>query len=314
MSKLIIEEFQKSLHTGFIDKTSKSEVLYQPELLTNQKAPKKKVLSTIIQELNNCVGFFISVAFVTTSGVATLINTLKSLEERGIKGKILVSQYLNFTQPEALRRLSNFKNIELKIATKENSHSKGYIFKSATYYNLIIGSSNLTASALATNKEWNLKVSAVHSSSIVEKVLGEFESDFNTGIEVTEEFIIAYEEVYEKQRILNEQNAKYDSISAHTVIEPNSMQKEALKNLENLRLENKRKALLISATGTGKTYLSVFDAEAFNPKRLLFVVHRLNIAKKAMETFQNIFGNEKSMGLYSGSNRELDKDFVFSTI
>jgi superfamily II DNA or RNA helicase len=43
------------------------------------------------------------------------------------------------------------------------------------------------------------------------------------------------------------------------------MQIEALGNLENLR-NKKNKALIISATGTGKTYLSAFDAKAFNTK------------------------------------------------
>ena len=171
MNRSLIEEFEKSLQTGFIDKNSISELLYQPELLVNRKRPPKKVLSTIIQELNNCESYFISVAFVTNDGIATLMNSLKKLDAKGIKGKILVSQYLNFTQPEALKRLAKFKNIELKIAIKENSHSKGYIFKSSGYYNLIIGSSNLTATALSTNKEWNLKVSGMQSSSIVEKVL-----------------------------------------------------------------------------------------------------------------------------------------------
>jgi HKD family nuclease len=93
MGNSLIEEFAKSLKTGFIDKTSISEVLYQPELLVNRKRPPRKVLTTIIQELINCDGFFISVAFVSTSGVATLINSLKMLEAKGIKGKILVSQY-----------------------------------------------------------------------------------------------------------------------------------------------------------------------------------------------------------------------------
>lgn len=313
MSKSIIEEFQKSLHTGYIDKSFTSEVLYQPELLINQKKPKKKVLSTIIHELNNCESFFISVAFVTTSGVATLMNTFKTLQEKGIKGKLLVSQYLNFTEPEALRKLSNFGNIELKIATKENSHSKGYIFKNTTFYNLIIGSSNLTASALATNKEWNLKVSALNESGIVEKVIHEFESDFEKGIPVTIDFIRKYENVYSKQRLVAEENSN-NRLGVDEVIVPNSMQREALLNISNLRLEKKNKALLVSATGTGKTFLSAFDAKAFNAKRLLFVVHRLNIAMKAMETFQTIFGKERTMGVFSGEKRELDKDFVFSTV
>ena len=314
MGKTIIEEFEKSLQTGFIDKTSISELLYQPELLVNRKRPPKKVLSTIIQELNSCEGYFISVAFVTTDGLATLINSLKKLDAKGIKGKILVSQYLNFTQPEALKRLAKFKNIELKIATKENSHSKGYIFKTSDYYNLIIGSSNLTASALSTNKEWNLKVSGMHSSSIVEKVLWEFENDFAQAIEVTPEFIATYELIFKKQLLFNQHSKRVDPEESDSKISPNSMQIEALKNLAILRAQKKNKALLISATGTGKTYLSAFDAKVFNPKTLLFVVHRLNIAQKSMESFKKIFGKEKTMGLYSGDKRELENDFIFSTV
>jgi superfamily II DNA or RNA helicase/HKD family nuclease/SOS-response transcriptional repressor LexA len=314
MSKSLIEEFAKSLQTGFIDKTSISEVLYQPELLVNRKRPPKKVLTTILQELNNCDGFFISVAFVTTGGVATLINSLKFLEAKGIKGKILVSQYLNFTQPEALRKLLKLKNIKLRISVKENSHSKGYLFKTSDYYNLIIGSSNLTAQALSTNKEWNLKVSGLNSSSIVEKILGEFESDFDQAIDVTPDFIAKYAIIYQKQLLFYQQAKRDELEEGDSQISPNSMQIEALKNLVTLRAAQKNKALLISATGTGKTYLSAFDAKVFKPQRLLFVVHRLNIAKKSMESFKKIFRDEKTMGLYSGNIRELDNDFIFCTV
>ncbi len=55
-------------------------------------------------------------------------------------------------------------------------------------------------------------------------------------------------------------------------------------------------------------------AKASNPKKLLFVVHRLTIAKDSLDTFQKVFGKSKTMGLYSGQKRELDCDFVFSTI
>jgi superfamily II DNA or RNA helicase/HKD family nuclease/SOS-response transcriptional repressor LexA len=308
---MILDELSKSLKTGFIDKESNSEKLYQPTLLVNKKSPPQKVLSTILEELRYCDEFFISVAFVTTGGVATLMNTLKELEEKGVKGKVVVSQYLNFTQPEALRKLLRFTNIELRIATHENSHSKGYVFKKTEYHNLIIGSSNLTASALSTNKEWNLKVSALHSSSIVEKIIGEFDADFKKGTPVTESFIDGYEVIYNKQKILNK---SHEDVLIKAEIAPNLMQEEALSNIENLRENGETKALLISATGTGKTYLSAFDAKTFKPKRLLFVVHRLTIAQKSLESFQNIFGADKTMGLYSGDQRELGNDFLFATV
>jgi superfamily II DNA or RNA helicase/HKD family nuclease len=313
MDKLA-QSLNYSLQTGFIDKSILSNVNYQPELLVNQKNPPLKVLSTIIHELENCNQFFISVAFVTTSGVATIINQLKELENQEINGEILVSQYLNFTQPEALKRLSQFKNIDLRIATTGNAHAKGYIFKNKEHYNLIVGSSNLTAQALSTNKEWNIKVSALDESGLVEKTLNEFQSDFEKGTPVTAEYILSYEEVYRKQFLLNKKNKLENLIEPETLITPNSMQLEALKNLKYLRAEKKNKALIISATGTGKTYLSAFDAKVFNPKKLLFVVHRLTIAKDSLNTFRRVFGKGKTMGLYSGDKRELDCDFVFSTI
>lgn len=313
MNKLT-EIFNSSLQTGYVDKTILSNIAYQPELLVNQKNPPKKVLTSILHELENCNEFYISVAFVTTSGVATIINKLKELENREIKGEILVSQYLNFTQPEALKRLFQFKNIDLRIATTGNAHAKGYIFKNNEHYNLIIGSSNLTAQALSTNREWNIKVSALDESGLVEKVLNEFKSDFEKAIPVTSNYIASYEEIYKNQYLLNK-NYNFEAIiEAQTIITPNEMQIEALRNLKSLREDNKSKALIISATGTGKTYLSAFDAKEFNPKKLLFVVHRLTIAKDSLQTFKKVFGKNKTMGLYSGDKRELECDFIFSTV
>lgn len=310
----LILSFNKSLQTGYINKSILSNEDYQPELLVNQKRPPKKVLTSILHEFENCDEFYVSVAFVTTGGVAAIINTLKSLEEKGVSGKVLVSQYLNFTQPEALRRLLQLNNIELRISTKGNSHTKGYIFKHKEHYNLIVGSSNLTDQALSTNKEWNIKVSALDESGIVEKVLGEFYADFEKGSPVTSEFILEYDKIYQNQFLFpNKINSQAQSESQE-VISPNTMQKEALENLQKLRAMGKYKALIISATGTGKTYLSAFDAKAVNPKRLLFIVHRLTIANDALQTFRNVFGSEKSMGIYSGKERNLESDFIFSTI
>lgn len=304
---------KESLFTGFIDKEILSDFAYQPELLVNQKTPPKKILSTILKELSICNEFYISVAFVTTSGIATIINQLKELEERGVKGQVLVSQYLNFTQPEALKRLMQFNNIELRIMTSGNAHAKGYIFKNNSHYNLIVGSSNLTANALSTNKEWNIKLSALNDSGLVENVIREFETDFANATVVTTKFIEDYNTLYQEQFLLSKR-IKQKALEIIEVVTPNTMQKEALLNLSSFRVQNKDKALIISATGTGKTYLSAFDAKNFNPKKLLFVVHRLTIAKDAMKTFQKVFGNTRRMGLFSGNIKDLDCDFIFSTI
>lgn len=311
------EDFFNNIKAGFIDNSMDTSGQYIPRLLTNEKSEGIKVLSSIIAELNSCEEFWFSVAFLTNSGLQSLINTFQDLKNQQIKGKILVSQYLNFTQPEALKRLLKFENIELRINTNDNFHSKGYLFKKGTYYDLIVGSSNLTASALSTNKELNLKISAKKESYIIQKAIEEFTADFEGSSLVNLDFISRYQKEYESSKkwqadyLFEQLLINPSSVSK---VSPNVMQIEALANLKKLRIEGKNKALLISATGTGKTYLSAFDAKEFNPQKLLFVVHRANIAQAAMETFIRVFGIQKEMGFYSGVRKELDKDFIFSTI
>ena len=307
------EAFELSLRQSFINKNLTSERKYQPELLVNDNERGKKFLSNLLYELDNCDEFWISVAFVTTGGIATIINSLMSLKSKGVKGRVLVSQYLNFTQPEALRRLMQFTNIELKIAVNDSFHSKGYLFKHGDISNIIIGSSNLTQTALTLNKEWNLKISSAEDGLINEQIKTEFEREFESALEVTYEYIEKYSEHWNKAKSFAKE-IKLQTEKSKSVASPNKMQNEALKSLLDLRDNGSKKALLISATGTGKTYLSAFDVQQFKPRKFLFVVHRRTVAEKAMETFSNLLGDDVSMGLFSGSNREFECDYIFSTI
>jgi superfamily II DNA or RNA helicase len=303
-------ELINGLQTGFVDKQIVAQNDFVPKILLNDKAEGKKVLSSIVNELNGCSEFWFSVAFVTTGGVACIINTLEELAKKNIKGKILVSQYLNFTQPEALKKLLKFKNIELRISVNTNFHAKGYLFKKRDYYNLIIGSSNLTGDALSTNKELNIKTSATENSYIINKIKEEFNNDFVNSVIVNDEFIKSYEELYKNSKF----RVIYQKPENGIEIKPNLMQNDALKNLANIRANGKNKALLISATGTGKTYLSAFDVKAVEAKTFLFIVHRGNIANKAMDTFKSIFKNTRTMGIFSGNRKETNANFLFSTI
>ena len=310
----IRQALSNSIQTGFVDQLIQSNKAYRPELLTNNSEQGKKVLSTIIRELEQCDEFWFSVAFVTTGGIAALMNTLIELEKKKIKGKILASQYLNFTHPEALRRIKQFKNIELRIATEGNFHSKGYLFRKGNVFDLIIGSSNLTQTALSTNKEWNLKISATDQSELIGVAVEEFRQEFEVAQEVKEGYLIEYDLLWRTrtkfEREIKERRKTFEDLK----VTPNLMQKEALANLEHLRAIGKIKALLISATGTGKTYLSAFDVQKVKPKKFLFIVHRLTIAEEAMKTFENLLGADIKMGIYSGKRKELDSDYLFSTI
>ena len=261
----------------------------------------------MIYQFNSCNAFYLSVAFINKSGLAVLKQTLIDLKNKGIKGKIITSSYLNFNHPDMFNELLKFDNIEVRIFDKPNIgfHPKGYIFKNIDSYNIIIGSTNLTQSALSTNQEWNILVSGNKNNELIFKVLEEFKLQWNHSIPLTTDWIKKYETIYTSIPTLKEKK--------NLNIEPNLMQQEALNSLNALRNENKNKALIISATGTGKTYLSAFDVKNYNPKRMLFVVHRENIALAAMSSFKKIIKNH-SFGLFSGNKKELDADYIFATI
>lgn len=175
-----IAELKKGLNTAFINSTVQSNLAYKPQFVSNNHKEGKKVLSSIEDELLRCDQFCISVAFITMSGITPLLQTLKELERKGIPGKILTTDYLNFSDPKALEKLHGLTNIELKmyITNQENSqagfHTKGYIFKKAEIYRIIVGSSNMTLSALTTNKEWNTKIVSTEQGEYAKEIVSEF--------------------------------------------------------------------------------------------------------------------------------------------
>ncbi|MCD7949218.1 MAG: DEAD/DEAH box helicase [Erysipelotrichaceae bacterium] len=279
---------------------------YHPKLLYNDYHDKVRLSEEIIKQLRECDTFDISVAFIKESGLAVLREILHELREQNKQGRIVTSTYLNFNDPKMFKDLLKYPNITVKIYQGEGFHPKGYIFKKDDNYKIIIGSSNLTQNALTKNQEWNLLLTSSEDQEFIQQINNEFDKQWNQSIPLTQQWIEEYSHIYVPP--------VYHSVQQQNkTIKPNFMQKSALKSLSKLREEGKDKALLISATGTGKTYLSAFDVLAYQPQRMLFVVHRRNIAIKAKETFENLI-KDKSMGLFSGDTRELDKDYIFATV
>ncbi|MFW0712497.1 DEAD/DEAH box helicase [Aliarcobacter butzleri] len=278
-------------------------------LVTNNEITN--FFNNITELLDNCESFSFNVAFINFSGIQLLLDSFKKLEEKNIKGKILTSTYLNFTQIKALEKIKKFKNIELKIydceVTNIGFHSKSYIFEFKDDYKILIGSSNITASAFKSNIEWNVKTIAKKDDIFLKDVLNEFRTLWKNSIDVDDKFLTSY------SNFLNNQKKEFKSFSFNQ-IKTNFMQEKALERLENLRNKGENKALIIAATGTGKTYLSAFDVKNFKAKTILFLVHRENILIKAKQSFEEILPQINSFGLYTGNKKEQDKNYLFSTI
>lgn len=304
MEKSLIESFK----TSSINLNIESSQNFQHKLLCNKA---EKIVINLRKELENCDEFIISVAFVTEGGLSLILEQLKELENRNVKGKILTGDYLNFTEPKALKRLLKYKNVELKILSKEKFHAKGYFFRKGNLWTLIIGSSNLTQTALTVNFEWNLKINSLEDGKITKDILNSFEEIFERLPKLDLEMIDNYEKIYKLSKNYSKTQEKNQNSLFKKDIKPNFMQKEALENLKLLR-ESEDKGLLISATGTGKTYLSAFDVKNVKPERMLFIAHRKTILKKAKYTFESIIKNKK-MVVY-GEENIADADYIFAMV
>ncbi|MDC0275790.1 DUF3427 domain-containing protein [Verrucomicrobiales bacterium] len=289
-----------------------SSNLQRPTLVLNDPSQPRRVLTTLQAELRTCRSFRFYVAFVNQPGVISLIQELTELDQRGISGQVLVSQYLNFTEPLALKTLLKFRNLELRIMTQGAMHAKGYFFKSQSGERCLIGSSNWTHSALSKNSELNV---LIESDDLFSKEIDdEFNQQFEKAVPVTDGFIREYEEVYRAPQYPMPKGRPGSDRQSSEKVKPNRMQQEALANLGDLREKGESKGLLVSATGTGKTFLAAFDAQKMGAKRLLFVVHRENVTRAALDTFRRVFGEERSYGIFVGGVHEGDADFVFSTV
>ena len=304
--------FRAGLEYSFVQKTD--EIYHdRSKVLVNDARRGLKVLNALRFELSRCDSFFWIVAFATASGVQSVMAQLAELEHRNVRGKILLSTYQTFTQPAALQKLKQFQNLEVRLLREEldNAHWKGYVFEHNASYAAIVGSSNLTASALCVNRELNVELHLKESSSLYQEIRFEFDSDWARADVLDDDFLVAYQVAFEAKKAVRVKEA-IEKIDRR--VEPNSMQKEALERLKQVRAEGHKRALVVSATGTGKTFLAAFDVKAFKAKKFLFVVHRENIANRARETFEIVHGLDVKTGVYTGGKFESDADFIFATV
>ena len=313
---------------AFVDSKVEADPVYSPQLLTNRGG--QKVLTAIEKELKGCDDLFISVAFITMGGVAPLLGTLKDLEKKGVKGRILTTDYLMFSDPRALDKLDSLDNLDIRVfKIGENNvgfHTKGYMFHNNGDLRIIVGSSNLTQDAITKNHEWNTRMVSTSDGQFALDIENEFNSLWDSSVcysEYREEYSSIYQNS-QKEREKIEVLTRSLDLSYSQVLQPNSMQEQFILNIEEIIHKGGKRALLISATGTGKTYASafalrkLFTDEAFHNKKALFLSHREQINKQALKSYKRIFGKNVPMELLSGNHNNVPQarsgKFLFSTM
>lgn len=232
-------------------------------------------------------------AFVRWNGVRILREPLRQLGERGVRLRVITSTYLGATERRALDELVALgADVRVSYETRTTRlHAKAWLFDRRTGYSTaLVGSSNLSYSALQDGLEWNVRVAQADSPAVLAKFAATFEGYWNG-----DDF-----EPYDPHR----DAARLDrALGASTPLGPLDVSglevkpwPYQLEMLESLDVERERhgrwRNLVLAPTGTGKTVVAALDyrrvRERWGEARLLFVAHRKEILEQSRRVFAEV--------------------------
>ena len=305
--------FRLDIEFGYVGIEVDGPRHYNPRLVLNQAG--STVGQALLEELGRCRSFTFSVAFISAAAIAQLKQHLVDFEGAGC---VITSDFLGFNQPQAFAELLNLQRhtgIAVRRHTSKGFHPKGYIFDRGSSITAMIGSSNLTSSALSQNHELNLRVSAAPGSDLANQLETLRDEQLAGSEPLTQEWIDAYAATYVPRQGGGERTSAPVDVGRRSVVEPNDMQRDALLALDLARAEGATRAVIISATGTGKTILSALDVRSVKPSRLLFVVHREQILDRTIQEYHRAIGGPGiDYGKLTGAYKQVDRRYVFATV
>lgn len=285
-------------------------------------------LPKIREAINQADEIELAVAFIKSSGLELIFQALiEAVAIRGTRLTVLTSDYLDVTDPQALRSLmllaERGANIRLYHTSGSQSfHLKAYIFvkiqnEQTRFGTAFIGSSNISKTALTGGIEWNYRLHLPENPHGSEADnFNHIRAEFRALLNSTQVIPLDYDwiDTYEKRRRLDQKPVAPGSSDPELPIpDPNFVQHEALKALADTRTEGYIRGLVVMATGLGKTHLAAFDSLQLNAKRLLFVAHREEILIQAEAIFQRVHPGAK-VGYYSGAQKDPGADMLFASI
>lgn len=294
---------------------------YRTDVMTGDKDARMQLYYQLSRSLRGAESVDIIVSFLMESGVKMIVKDLEKALRRGAKIRILTGNYLGITQPSALYMIKRElgEQIDLRFYNEKNRsfHPKSYIFHYKNYSEIYVGSSNISRSALTSGIEWNYRFRSDSDQESYEKFFGTFEDLFyNHSIVIDDEELKRYSKNWHRPAVSKDLD-RYDveaddkDLNVRVMYEPRGAQIEALCALEHTRQEGAKRALVVAATGVGKTYLAAFDSKGF--KRVLFVAHREEILKQAAVSFHNV-RNSDDYGFFNGTEKSTDRSVIFASI
>ena len=260
------------------------------------------------------------VSFIKTSGLNLLWNSLRKFTSEGKRLRIITTTYTGATDFDAVLRLAKLPNTEIKISydgTQDRLHAKSYIFlRNSGFHTAYIGSSNLSCYALKDGKEWNFKATQFELPHVIEDVRNSFEAYW------CDSTFEKFDPDVDEERLKKALGADWDTplldFSALDLMRAKDYQQEILEKLDVERNVHKHfRNLVVAATGTGKTVIAAFDFKRYreaNPDcHFLFIAHRQEILRQAMQTFRIVLEDPNFGSVWDGMNEPSSYQHVFAS-
>lgn len=297
---------KNAILNGLYDRSYQGHRQLTPGLIGNEDGT---IWETLRYELMNCKSFTWAVAFITSDMLTPLKVVLADLDRQGIQGTLITSDYLGFNSPQMFAELLKIPNLKVMVTTVTGFHTKGYFFTHDDYSTALIGSANLTRAALLQNHETMLKVTSSQNSTLFSQITTGIRHLQSESYPLTKEWITNYAKSWQSSKANNSLKQNSQKII------PNQMQRTALNELQGLINRGAHRGLVISATGTGKTYLGAFAVKENQPQKFLYVVHREQVARKAMQSFRRVIGgSQEDFGLISSQHHDFSSRYLFATV
>jgi superfamily II DNA or RNA helicase/diadenosine tetraphosphate (Ap4A) HIT family hydrolase/SOS-response transcriptional repressor LexA len=277
-------------------------------------------------------------AFIQDSGLTLLEASIAAVAARGAHVRLVTGDYLNITQAEALCRLLDWQEAlrsdsggtftarvietERLPGPTRSFHPKSWHFEDGGFGVVFVGSSNVSHSALATGIEWNLRLERGQDREGYLRAREAFERLWGDGRPLTFDWVAEYSR---RARIAATPLPPGEALpeEVRPAPPPHEVQVEALRALAEARAQGRKRALVVMATGLGKTLLAALDADQHRMSsgrertRVLFVAHRRELLGQAADTFRRVLRPsvpDLRVGWCEGDRVELEADVVVASI
>ncbi len=271
------------------------------------------------------------VAFIKFSGIRALKSALQRFTEiprpdGQPRLRVATTSYLGATDLKAIEVLLDLPNTEVRVSYdthRTRLHAKAYMFHRNTGFGTAyVGSANVSRVALDEGLEWTARISQSELPYLWRQIKAGFEMHWSDPAEFEP---LTHQDLGRLQASLA--NERQGPVRADRQayrffdLQPYGFQQEILDTIEAERQDGIDRHLVIAATGTGKTMIAAFDYRRYsnqlastNRPTLLFIAHREEILKQALETFRHVLKDSEFGDLLVGGHRPDQSRHLFCSV